>query len=369
MSASHRLSFFSPPVPRPRRAAASFPHSAPIRAGRSRSPRRTACSSCSGRSRASRSTRGTATSGSCIARRRCCRDEWNAKENRPVHAPLLQVGRAVIEFDAGGNYVRGWAAERSGLRLAEDRARHPHRPRGERLARRQRKRGPPDPEVHARRQVPDADRAPRQIRGQQQPRAARPPGAHGALAATSSSSPTATATGAWWCSTPRPARTSATGARTARAQRRRASRRYDPAQPLSKSSATRCIACACRTTAWCTSATGRTTASRCSRAGEFPAARSASRCRRSPTARRGTWCCRTTRRRNTFTSPTARTAASTSCAAPTARRVGAFGRTGRMAGEFKWIHNIAIDRDGNLYTSEVGFGRRVQKFVRSGGAF
>jgi DNA-binding beta-propeller fold protein YncE len=40
-----------------------------------------------------------------------------------------------------------------------------------------------------------------------------------------------------------------------------------------------------------------------------------------------------------------------------------FGRTGRMAGEFKWVHNIAIDRQGNLYTSEVGFGRRVQKFV------
>jgi hypothetical protein len=49
--------------------------------------------------------------------------------------------------------------------------------------------------------------------------------------------------------------------------------------------------------------------------------------------------------------------------------VGSFGRTGRMAGEFKWIHNIAIDRDGNLFTSEVGFGRRIQKFVRSGGAF
>lgn len=46
-----------------------------------------------------------------------------------------------------------------------------------------------------------------------------------------------------------------------------------------------------------------------------------------------------------------------------------FGRTGRMAGEFKWIHNIAIDKDGNLYTSEVGFGRRIQKFVRSGGSF
>jgi hypothetical protein len=44
-------------------------------------------------------------------------------------------------------------------------------------------------------------------------------------------------------------------------------------------------------------------------------------------------------------------------------QVSSFGRTGRMAGEFKWVHNIAIDRQGNLYTSEVGFGRRVQKFV------
>src|SRR5688572_13494275 len=49
--------------------------------------------------------------------------------------------------------------------------------------------------------------------------------------------------------------------------------------------------------------------------------------------------------------------------------VGQFGRTGRMPGEFKWIHNIAIDKDGNLYTAEVGFGRRIQKFVRSGGSF
>ncbi|HYY60784.1 MAG TPA: hypothetical protein VE756_05280 [Burkholderiales bacterium] len=47
----------------------------------------------------------------------------------------------------------------------------------------------------------------------------------------------------------------------------------------------------------------------------------------------------------------------------TGRALGAFGRTGRMAGEFKWVHNIAIDRQGNLYTSEVGFGRRAQKFT------
>lgn len=51
------------------------------------------------------------------------------------------------------------------------------------------------------------------------------------------------------------------------------------------------------------------------------------------------------------------------------QQVGQFGRTGRMAGEFKWIHNLAIDADGNLYTAEVGFGRRVQKFVRGGGGF
>jgi len=42
--------------------------------------------------------------------------------------------------------------------------------------------------------------------------------------------------------------------------------------------------------------------------------------------------------------------------------VGSFGRTGHMAGEFKWIHNLAIDAQGNLYTAEVGFGRRAQKF-------
>ena len=42
--------------------------------------------------------------------------------------------------------------------------------------------------------------------------------------------------------------------------------------------------------------------------------------------------------------------------------VGSFGRTGHMAGEFKWIHNLAIDAQGNLYTAEVGFGRRSQKF-------
>lgn len=41
-----------------------------------------------------------------------------------------------------------------------------------------------------------------------------------------------------------------------------------------------------------------------------------------------------------------------------------WGRHGRQPGQFKWVHNIAIDSKGNLYTAEVGFGRRVQKFQR-----
>ncbi len=42
--------------------------------------------------------------------------------------------------------------------------------------------------------------------------------------------------------------------------------------------------------------------------------------------------------------------------------VGTFGRQGRWAGEFHWVHNIAIDSKGNVYTSEVDTGERVQKF-------
>jgi DNA-binding beta-propeller fold protein YncE len=40
------------------------------------------------------------------------------------------------------------------------------------------------------------------------------------------------------------------------------------------------------------------------------------------------------------------------------------GGPGRMAGQFRWVHNIAIDSKGNVYTTEVGYGRRVQKFRR-----
>ena len=45
--------------------------------------------------------------------------------------------------------------------------------------------------------------------------------------------------------------------------------------------------------------------------------------------------------------------------------VTSWGRAGRMAGQFKWVHGIAIDSSGNLYTAEVGYGRRAQKFTRT----
>jgi sugar lactone lactonase YvrE len=40
-----------------------------------------------------------------------------------------------------------------------------------------------------------------------------------------------------------------------------------------------------------------------------------------------------------------------------------FGRIGRYAGQFVFLHNVAVDSRGNVYTAEVGTGRRVQKFV------
>jgi hypothetical protein len=42
--------------------------------------------------------------------------------------------------------------------------------------------------------------------------------------------------------------------------------------------------------------------------------------------------------------------------------VGTFGRSGRQAGQFHWVHNITIDSKGNVFTSEVDNANRVQKF-------
>ncbi|MEI6183118.1 MAG: hypothetical protein WCP25_07450 [Polynucleobacter sp.] len=48
----------------------------------------------------------------------------------------------------------------------------------------------------------------------------------------------------------------------------------------------------------------------------------------------------------------------------TGQTLGTIGRSGRNAGDFHVLHNIAIDSQGNLYTSEVDNAKRVQKFDR-----
>jgi len=39
-------------------------------------------------------------------------------------------------------------------------------------------------------------------------------------------------------------------------------------------------------------------------------------------------------------------------------------RPGRQVGQFTALHNVAVDRQGNILTSEVNTGQRVQKFRR-----
>ncbi|MEE4153495.1 MAG: beta-propeller fold lactonase family protein [Erythrobacter sp.] len=46
--------------------------------------------------------------------------------------------------------------------------------------------------------------------------------------------------------------------------------------------------------------------------------------------------------------------------------VGWFGRNGRYPGQFIWLHSVDVDSAGNVYTTEVNSGRRVQRFVLTG---
>jgi hypothetical protein len=41
-----------------------------------------------------------------------------------------------------------------------------------------------------------------------------------------------------------------------------------------------------------------------------------------------------------------------------------FGQIGRQAGQFVAVHNVTVDKGGNIYTAEVNTGQRVQKFRR-----
>jgi hypothetical protein len=46
--------------------------------------------------------------------------------------------------------------------------------------------------------------------------------------------------------------------------------------------------------------------------------------------------------------------------------LGYFGKPGKAPGEFTWLHSLATDKAGNLYSTEVNGGQRVQKFVLTG---
>jgi len=47
--------------------------------------------------------------------------------------------------------------------------------------------------------------------------------------------------------------------------------------------------------------------------------------------------------------------------------VGRFGFLGHAGGGFQWLHMVALDSKGNVYTGEVDTGKRVQRFVPSVG--
>jgi DNA-binding beta-propeller fold protein YncE len=47
----------------------------------------------------------------------------------------------------------------------------------------------------------------------------------------------------------------------------------------------------------------------------------------------------------------------------TLKEVGRFGSRGAMPGQFQGLHDIAADAHGDLYTTEVAPGARVQKFA------
>jgi len=48
------------------------------------------------------------------------------------------------------------------------------------------------------------------------------------------------------------------------------------------------------------------------------------------------------------------------------QELGRLGRSGRMPGEFHWLHQVSVDSKGNIYTAEVDTGKRIQKFLRYG---
>ena len=108
---------------------------------------------------------------------------WIVHRPRDARRQTARRGRHVLRAGAAGDRVRPGRERRAlvgrarrRLRVAGERARHPRRPPGQRLDRRQRPRRRPRAEVHRRRRVPAADRAGRPKRRQQRHGEPGPPG-------------------------------------------------------------------------------------------------------------------------------------------------------------------------------------------------
>ena len=121
-----------------------------------------------------------------------------------------------------------------------------------------------------------------------------------------------------------------------------------------------------RTTAWCTSATGPRTGFRCSRR-TGPSSRKRSS-RRTPCRRGSTWDI-------DFSHDAEQTYLYLAdgqnmkvyiLLRETLEVLTAFGDGGRQPGMFFAVHSIAVDSDGNIYTTETYEGSRVQKFIYKG---
>ena len=231
--------------------------------GRSVLAQAAARTGCSARWPASPSTRTTA-SGSCTGPARSSTTRRARTLNPPDHQVLLARAAGAAVRRAGQSAAQLGRPGR-GLRLARERARHPRRPAGQRLARGQRPEGPADPQVHARRQVPAPARQAGQRRRLEQPDALGRP-AHMVVDGRRALRRRRLREPAHRGVRRAHARLQAPLGRVRRASRTTTScRRTIRALRSCARSATRCTACACRTTAWSTSATARTTASRCSR--------------------------------------------------------------------------------------------------------
>ena len=303
--------------------------------------------------------------------------EEAAAAQKPPTAMCCVPAPPVVEFDADGQRRAGVGRSRRWLRMVSGRARHPRRSARQRLGRRQRRHRQPRPEVHARRQVPAADRQGRAsaAAATTRRRSADRRRSKSTPAQTRSTSPTATRTNASSCSMPRPAPTSGTGAGTASvpvdgplippAEQTLSKEPYDPAAPPSRQfrGPVHAVAISTRRARLRHRPHGKSRPGVPRRA----ASSSTSCCIRPETRSLGTaWDVALSRDPEQQWLVGLRRLQSRRLADRSQDdedRREPFGSGGRNAGQFGWVHNLDMDSKGNVYTAEVETGKRVQKFT------